>query len=41
MQQEQAFLAALGQVDNYFKLGGMLLLQDADFKPLMLLGAQN
>lgn len=41
MEQEQGFLAALGLVAQYYRLGGMLLLLDASGDPIMLLGAQD
>lgn len=41
MQQEQGFLAQLGEVAYYFRLGGMLLLLDAEQAPIMLLGGQD
>jgi heat shock protein HslJ len=41
MEQEQGFYAALGSVAYYFKLGGMLLMVDAEGTPVMLLGARS
>lgn len=41
MQQEQGFLAQLGEVAYYFRLGGMLLLLDAEQAPIMMMGAQD
>lgn len=41
MTQEQGFLAALSEVAQYYKLGGVLLLLDAEGEPIMLLGAAD
>jgi heat shock protein HslJ len=41
MDQEQAYFTALGSVAYYFKLGGMLMMLDADGTPLLLFGARN
>jgi heat shock protein HslJ len=40
MDQEQAYFASLGSIAYYFKLGGMLLLLDADGAPLLVFGAR-
>jgi len=41
MDQEQSFFAALGTVEYYFKLGGMLLMLDAEGTPVILLAARS
>ena len=41
MAQEAAFFAGLGQVAQYFKLGGMVLLFDGEGTPFMVLGATD
>lgn len=41
MDQEQGFYTALGQVAYYFKLGGMLLMLDAEGAPVILLAARS
>ena len=41
MDQEQGYFTALGSVAYYFKLGGMLMMLDADGTPLLLFGARN
>lgn len=41
MAQEAAFFAGLGQVAQYFKLGGMVLLLDDEGTPFMVLGATD
>jgi heat shock protein HslJ len=41
MDQEQAYFTALGSVAYYFKLGGMLMMLDADGTPLLVFGAWN
>jgi heat shock protein HslJ len=40
MDQEQAYFTALGSVAYYFKLGGMLMMLDAEGTPLVVLGAR-
>lgn len=41
MDQEQAFFTALGSVAYYFKLGGMLMMLNAEGTPLVILGARQ
>jgi heat shock protein HslJ len=41
MDQEQAYFTALGSVAYYFKLGGMLMMLDADGTPLLMFGVRN
>jgi heat shock protein HslJ len=39
MDQEQAYFTVLGSVAYYFKLGGMLMMLDAEGNPLLVFGA--
>lgn len=41
MDQEQGYFTALGSVAYYFKLGGMLMMLDAEGTPLLMFGARN
>jgi heat shock protein HslJ len=41
MEQEQGFFIALGSTAYYFKLGGMLMLLDAEGVPLIVLAARD
>ena len=41
MEQEQAFFISLGSTAYYFKLGGMLMLMDANGVPLLMLAASS
>ncbi len=41
MDQEQGYFTALSSVAYYFKLGGMLMMLDAQGAPVLLLGARN
>jgi heat shock protein HslJ len=41
MDQEQAYLNSLGSVAYYFKLGGMLMMLDAEGSPLLMFSARN
>ena len=41
MDQEQGYFTALGSVAYYFKLGGMLMMLDAEGTPLLVFGARN
>ena len=41
MDQEQAYLSALGSVAYYAKLGGILIMLDAEGIPLLMFGARN
>ena len=41
MEQEQGYFTALGSVAYYFKLGGILMLLDAEGTPLLMFGARN
>ena len=41
MEQEQGYFTALGSVAYYFKLGGVLMMLDAEGTPLLMFGARN
>lgn len=41
MDQEQGFFIALGEIEYYLKLGGMMIMFDADGMPLLMFGARN
>jgi heat shock protein HslJ len=41
MDQEQGYFTVLSSVAYYFKLGGMLMLLDAEGNPLLLFSAHN
>ena len=41
MEQEQGYFAELGSGAYYFKLGGMLMMLDAEGAPLLVFGARN
>ena len=41
MDQEQGYFAQLGSIAYYFKLGGMLLLVDAEGTPLLIFAARS
>jgi heat shock protein HslJ len=41
MEQEQGYFAVLNSVGYYFKLGGMLMMVDAEGTPLLMFAARN
>ena len=40
LTQQQAYFVSLGSVAYYFRLGGMLMLLDAEEMPLLFYGAR-